>query len=234
MSGAARCDCAAVNRAEKLIEIANIPPNYADATLDNFKLPENNPTQRTALGTALMQVRQFARGFPNVKPSGLLLVGDPGAGKTHLTVGVMKSLIEKGHECVFFDYQQLIERIQGGWSDLAGTSERRAYSTALECEVLVIDDLGAKRNIDWVQDTIEAIITHRCNHRMPLIATTNLPDDDVTGSMLEYIGPGGSKIRARTLQESIGVRARSRLFEMCRVLWMPRVEDFRVKSSKIR
>jgi DNA replication protein DnaC len=236
LSGAERCDCATVNRQERLKDSASVPPNYEHASLDNFQVPENNPIEWRALGTVLMQVRKFARTFPalpDADPPGLLLVGDPGAGKTHLAIGVMKVLLERGHECVFFDYQDLIERIQSGWNNSAGASERQAYAKALECEVLVLDDLGAKRSLEWVQDTIESIITHRCNHRKALIATTNLPDDDITGPVHEYPGPG-SKIRVKTLTESIGMRARSRLFEMCRVILMPRVQDFRVKSSKVR
>ena len=36
--------------------------------------------------------------------------------------------------------------------------------------------LGARRISEWVEDTVAAIITHRCNNEKPLIATTNLPD----------------------------------------------------------
>ena len=93
----------------------------------------------------------------------------------------MKALLEKGHECVFFDYQNLLDRIRSGYDATSGTSDREAYRTALDSEVLVLDDLGAHRVTEWVEDTVTAIITYRCNHRKPLIATTNLPDADVTG-----------------------------------------------------
>ncbi len=36
---------------------------------------------------------------------------------------------------------------------------------ALDSEVLMLDDLGAHRVTDWVQDTITAIVTHRCNNQ---------------------------------------------------------------------
>ena len=231
LSGAEKCDCAAPNRAEVLLAKANIPANYQRATLDTFILPQDNPTARTGLATALMQVRKFVREFPTDDHNGLLLIGDPGQGKTHLAIGVVKALIEKGHECVFFDYQNLIHRIQTGWDNFAGSSEREAYRTALDCEVLIIDDLGAQRTIEWVQDTIESIITHRCNHQLALIATTNLPDEHITGYQASPTGKGGAMFYRKTLTESIGMRARSRLFEMCRIIWMPAVADFRVKSN---
>jgi DNA replication protein DnaC len=139
-------------------------------------------------------VKSFARDFPAVDPPGLLLVGDPGSGKTHLAVGAMKALLDKGHECLFFDYQNLLDRIRSGYDATSGGSDREAYRSALDAEVLVLDDLGAHRVTEWVEDTVTAIITYRCNHRKPLIATTNLPDPDATGSRVEYTGAGGTPV----------------------------------------
>ena len=50
----------------------------------------------------------------------------------------------------------------------------------------------------------------------------------------EFAMPGGDKktIRERTLAEMIGTRARSRLHEMCRVVLMPKVEDYRVRRVR--
>ena len=48
--------------------------------------------------------------------------------------------------------------------------------------------------------------------------------------MVDYTGAGGTAVYKKTLPEMIGVRARSRLFEMCRVMRMPAVEDYRVRS----
>jgi DNA replication protein DnaC len=232
MSGAARCECFSTGRNDGLRDKARIPPNYEFATLDSFVLPQDNPTARSGLGIALRQAMGFARDFPAVAPPGLLFVGEPGTGKTHLAVGVMRALIEKGHECVFFDYQNLLDRIRASYDSSSGTTDREAYGTALDADVLVLDDLGAHRVTEWVEDTVTSIITYRCNHRKPLIATTNLPDPDVTGKMVEYTGAGGVAVYKKTLAEAIGTRARSRLFEMCKVIRMPATEDYRVKHAR--
>jgi DNA replication protein DnaC len=144
----------------------------------------------------------------------------------------MKQLLEKGHECVFFDYQNLLDRIRSGYDATSGASDREAYRAALDAPVLVLDDLGAHRVTEWVEDTVTSIITYRCNNRKPLIATTNLPDQDVGGKEVEYTGAGGTPVYKKTLSEMIGTRARSRLFEMCKVIRMPAVEDYRVKHAR--
>jgi len=230
LSGAEPCRCAGEARAEALQDNSGIPPNYVRASLDNFQIPKDNPIARTGLGTVLMQVRSFVREFPATERPGLLLVGDTGTGKTHLAVAALKAIIDKGHEGIFFDFQNLLDRIRASYDKSSGASDRETYRAAMDAEVLLLDDLGSHRVTEWVEDTVTSIVTYRCNHRKPLIATTNLSPDE-TGSTA-YTTPGGSDVHRKTLAEAIGERARSRLFEMCRVVRMPAVEDYRVKRAR--
>jgi DNA replication protein DnaC len=63
------------------------------------------------------------------------------------------------------------------------------------------------------------------NHKKPLIATTNLPDPDIGGVLLEPWLPGAHSYRT-ILEQRVGEHARSRLFEMCKVIRMPNVDDY--------
>jgi DNA replication protein DnaC len=83
-----------------------------------------------------------------------------------------------------------------------------------------------------VEDTITAIITYRCNNKKALIATTNVPDADAGSTVVQKNVALDKPEYRRTLGEQIGARARSRLFEMCTVIKMPLVEDYRVRKGR--
>ena len=65
--------------------------------------------------------------------------------------------------------------------------------------------LGASKPTDWVRDTMAHIINSRYNDKRLTIFTTNYLDERRTE-------------REETLEDRIGVRLRSRLFEMCKTV----------------
>ena len=219
-------------RPRVLLETAGLPPLYANASLENFWLPDDHPLAHRVLANAMVEVVTYATRFPDVPKPGLLLMGEVGTGKTHLAVAALRVLIARGFAGVFFDYLNLLDRIRSSYDSASGASDREAYRSALETEILLLDDLGAQRVTEWTEDIVTSIVTYRCNHKKALIATTNLPDP-AAGDTVVQRTPGAVHVETKvTLGERIGERALSRLFEMCTLIRIWGVPDYRKRKGK--
>jgi DNA replication protein DnaC len=198
--GARRCRCRTRYVQEKLLEAARIPRRYNECSLSNYQPASNNGSQLRAFNYASRLVREY----PSVD-RGLLLMGPCGVGKTHLAAAILRGLIEKGIPCLFYEFGALLKEIQESYNPVSQTSELKVLVSVFETEVLVLDELGAAKPTDWVRDMMMQIINTRYNDKKLTIFTTNYLD--TTRRTVE-----------ETLEERIGVRLRSRLYEMCKTI----------------
>ncbi len=206
--GARRCDCRTQDTRSKLLEQARIPRRYREpapprreaCTLQNYYPAPNNGSQLKAFNYAFRLVREY----PAVE-RGLLLMGPVGVGKTHLAVAILQGLMEKGVPCLFYEFGALLKEIQDSYNKVSNTSEMSVLAPVYQAEVLVLDELGSSKTTDWLRDTMMNIIGKRYNDKRLTIFTTNYMDARRNPS-------------EETLEDRVGVRLRSRLYEMCRTV----------------
>jgi len=217
------CDCRLRARSGRLLEQARIPRRYEHCELSNFEF--EGPHR--SLAPARMASCRFVEEYP-MERAGLLLIGPVGVGKTHLAVGIIKSLMSaKGVPCLFFDYRELLKQIQNSYNASVQTTEMEVLSPIFETEVLVLDELGAVKPTEWVWDTVSHILNTRYNDKRTTIITTNYKDLPPGATDGTTQGPVRS-VREETLGDRIGERMRSRLHEMCRIVKVEG-DDFRMK-----
>jgi DNA replication protein DnaC len=190
-----------------------IPPRYGHCTLATFT--PGSPTLRAALEKAVA----FCDGYPHLGEDeglGLLFCGDNGVGKTHLAVAVLHELVtSKGARGQFWDFHELIREIKSSYDPETKTTELQVLQPVVEKDVLVLDDLGAWKMTDWMNDTLFYILNSRYMAQRPTVITTNYQDVTREAAL------AADHLRRREfLVERIGQRLRSRLMEMCLVVRM--------------
>jgi DNA replication protein DnaC len=219
---ARRCKCYSERRNQILFEQANIPRRYRDCSFKNFEI--HNDSHKDAIKI----VKKFVKNYP-VQDVGLLFLGPCGVGKTHLAVATMNELIHKKRvPCYFCDFRELIRSIQSTYSSDSELTEVDVLSPIFHKDVLILDELGAKRTTAWVEETVFYIINNRYNNKKLTIFTSNYPDSDEEeeDNREAYFKKG-----KETLVDRIGVRLRSRLYEMCKIVQMDG-DDYRKKIKQ--
>jgi len=235
--GAIPCPCRRSDRAGKLLAAAKIPRRYQGCTFDSFK-SEPNTTQ----DNALLFARTLVLDYPAVD-RGLLFMGSTGVGKTHLAVAIVKGLIDKGFACLFSEFGSLLKEIQDSYNPISKSSELRVLAPVYQADVLVLDELGATIPTDWVRDTMYQIINKRYNDHKLTVFTTNYLDEpkleDDSMAAAASVRTFSRKVNAdkiremTTLEDRIGTRLRSRLYEMCTKVVMDG-EDYRTHMGRRR
>lgn len=240
---AVACDCGMQERSFRVMERAKIPKKYEDCDFESFVTEladgKNYTTQQAdSLKRAKLIAQSFVRDYPGGDQSGLLFMGRPGAGKTHLAVASLKELIQRGHTGYFCEYGSLLRQIQNSYRADSEITEIKLLAPILSVEVLVLDDLGCIKPSDWVRDTIAYILNTRyvegsrdlSNPRCTIITTNYLDSSNEQQATL----PSGKFVvtRTDTLADRIGERMRSRLFEMCRMVEIDS-RDFRQEVRQV-
>lgn len=109
----------------------------------------------------------------SLKSSSLFLFGGTGLGKTHLSLAIARGVLEKGYSVIYGSVQDLfrqMEREHFGKED----TDKDTLQSLLDCDLLVMDDLGAEFESGYYTACLYNIINSRINAQRPTIISSNL------------------------------------------------------------
>lgn len=163
----------------------HLPDKWITKTFDSLKV---EPNSQLAKVVGILSQRDLD------DPVGLWLAGGPGCGKTHLLMATMARLAwfkwqrDGGinGQIKFYNYADLCLQITQCQNDFAFMHKIRSP------KYLFIDDLGARKTSDFIQDRIYQIINYRVEHDLPTFVSTNL---DFPGVVAEFSERMGSRLK---------------------------------------
>ena len=180
------CDC--FKRLVKSLQTENLNAvsPAGDSTFDNFNLayyqgvtdPETGVDAYSRMGQIVSYCEAYAEDFGLSSPS-LILYGNTGLGKTHLSLAIANKAIEKGFNVVYGSAHNLLSEIE---KEHFGRlkSDDSPEDNVLNADLLILDDLGAEFSTSFTVSMVYNIINTRILKGLPTIISTNLWYDEIS------------------------------------------------------
>ena len=128
---------------------------------------------------------QYAANFSPISES-ILMIGRTGTGKTHLSLSIAKRVMEMGYTVVYGSVVNFLASIEKEHFGRV-TDDSDTMSVLLDCDLLILDDLGSEHHTAFYESTLYNIINSRINMGKPVIISCNLSGGELSAVYNERI-----------------------------------------------
>jgi len=180
--GTKMCKCLKQLLITKNIQSSGMGNLIDQQSFDNFNLDvyKNNPDILARMQRNLKIARSFAENFARHHDN-LLLIGTTGTGKTHVSTAIAKEVISQGFDVLYDSVQNIVndferDKFRSGYNATEASSDKY-----LECDLLIIDDLGAEFVTQFSVSALYNLINTRQNKGLSTIISTNLTAGELAG-----------------------------------------------------
>ncbi len=157
--------------------------SFKSFDLNYYSKDGENPRKR--MTSILKLCKEYVNGFEPETAENLLFMGSPGLGKTHLTLAIVSGVVEKGFMAFYGPAENLFSLIAG---ERFSNENKGGYEESmLECDLLVIDDLGTEFLNEFSKSVLYNLINSRMLSKKPTIINTNLTMSEIANRYGERI-----------------------------------------------
>jgi DNA replication protein DnaC len=177
----------------------------------------------------LRQVRAFTRSMEeNLEAGrGLWFDGPVGTGKTSLAILVAKAAKDAGRTYAVYPVPRLLAEIKRTFDRDATDSYLGFFRRLCTVDLLVLDDLGAEKQTEWVLEQLYSIVNERWQDRRSIVVTTNVPDPDPE-ALLRLLRQGAVQLRDAIASERLDPAGRTELARL-----VERLEHVTARAAEI-
>lgn len=155
-----------------------------EQSFDNFSLSyysdikdASGYSERDKISTILENAKKYAESFGNEEPDecrNLIFFGGTGLGKTHISTSIAKKVIEKGYSVVYDTASNILSAFEA--DKFSKNKSEQLAGRYLECDLLIIDDLGAEFKNQLTEASLYNLLNSRICADKAMIISTNLDD----------------------------------------------------------
>jgi len=141
---------------------------YDDRVKDNEKMSE-----RERMRKYFDYCKNYAKTF-DVNSRNILMRGNTGLGKTHLSLAIAREVIENGFGVIYCSTPEILSKLEKERFGKSYENSEDSEETLKECDLLILDDVGSEFQTSFTKNIIYNIINFRISHQKPTIISTNL------------------------------------------------------------
>jgi DNA replication protein DnaC len=200
------CDCVERVKTEKLLEASKITWAFQKKTFDNFHLENVHDCVHEAYRKARIYTSKFDV-IKNTANNGIIIMGRPGSGKTHLMMATSNELMRKGVELLYFPYVEGMEEVK---EDMKKEDvNKKRFEKMQQVPVLFIDDLfkPPKEPSAYELTKMYEVINYRYMEKKPIIISTERYIED----LIRFDEALGSRIKEMCQDFRVEMRGDSNL-----------------------
>ncbi len=178
------CEC----RKELLKELAKkelASVSQSDkCSFDNFNLEYYPDSVDSDLGVSpqkrMRNILEYCKCYADdfdTESESLYMHGATGLGKTHLSLAIANIVAEKGYRVIYDTAHNILSSLEREKFSYNNTGEKE--KEILDCDLLIIDDLGSEFSTQFTVAAIYNIVNTRMNRSKPVIISTNLTEKEL-------------------------------------------------------